>query len=55
VLVEDLMVGSVEVRCGHLRRHRYAHCVPYALSERAGRAFHTRGLEVLRVPRRLAV
>ena len=53
VVVEDLVLGGVEPRRRHLRRHRDADRIAHALAERAGRAFHAGRLEKLRMPGRL--
>ena len=55
VLVENHVLGGVEPRRGHLRRHRHADGIRDALPERPGSAFHARRFKKLRMPRRLAV
>ncbi len=55
VLIENLVLGRVEARRRHLRRHRDADGVGHALAERTGGAFDAGRFKKLRMARRLAV
>ncbi len=55
VLIENPMLGGVETRGRHLRRHRDTDGVAHALAKRSGRAFHARRFEKLRMSRRFAM
>ena len=55
MLIENPVLGRVETRRRHLRRHRNSDGVAHPLSERASRAFHTGRFKELRVAGCLAV
>ena len=54
-VVEDLMLGGVEVRGGHLGGHGHTDDITGSLAERAGGGFDADGLAELRVTRGLGV
>ena len=54
MLIENPMLGGVETRRRHFRRHGDANRVANALPERTGRAFDARRFKKFRMARRFA-